>query len=190
MSGSARRSRLRDDSGFSLTELAVYIVVLGVISAVVAASILGLFRSEKTVSSLTNSANQSQLLVSMLNQDLRSAREFAVRNSGRTVVLSVASRTSPITWSCVTWEVSGGADAEPDSDRRITRNTVAILDHARQNGTNPFFSTASGADTPQGKEGTLLYDFRAATSDSGIINVEGSVSNEAQGVLGATAHCV
>lgn len=182
-----RRNRLADDSGFSMTELAVYIAVLGIITLVVAASILSLFRSEKTVSSLTNSASQLQVLVSTLNKDLRSAREFAVRDSGQTVVLSVASSTSPITWSCVTWAVAG---AESDPDRQIKRNGALILDHVRSNDPDPFFATASGADVPQGKEGTLLYDFRAGTDDSGTVNVEGSVSNEAQGVLGATAHCI
>lgn len=176
---------LSGDDGFSLTELAVYVAVLGVISAIVAASVLGLFRSEKTVTSLTNSANESQVLVSMLNQDLRSAREFAVRGGGTTLVASVAGRGTPITWECVTWQVTGAG-----ADRAIVRDGKTVLEHVRADGASPFFATASGADVPQGKEGTLLYDFRAATDESGIILVDGNVSNEAQGTLGAPAHCI
>lgn len=175
----------RSDAGFSLVELAVYIVLLGVISAIVAATVLGLFRSEKTVSSLTNAASQSQVFVSILNQDIRSARELAVRDGGTRVIASVASATNPITWSCVTWVVTGSG-----SERAITRNGKAQLDHVRQNGVEPFFASASGADAPQGKEGTLLYNFRAADSESGIVNVDGNVSMEAQGTLGAAVHCI
>lgn len=183
----ARRGRvLRDeDAGFSLPELAVYIVLLGIISTIVAASVLGLFRSEKTVSSLTNAANESQVFVSLLNQDVRSARELAVRNSGATVILSVANKTTPISWSCVTWAVTGSG-----TDRAITRNGETQLAHVRQHGVQPFFAVAAGADAPQGKEGTLLYDFRAADADSDLIAVTGTVSMEAQGTLGSPAHCI
>lgn len=173
------------DPGFSLVELAIYVALLGIISAIVAATVLGLFRSEKTVSSLTNAANQSQIFVSVLNQDVRSARELAVRDAGSTVIASVASKTSPITWSCVTWAVAGSG-----TERSITRNGKSMLDHVRQNGVEPFFASASGADTPKGKEGTLIYDFRAADADSGIVNVDGNVSMEAQGALGDPVHCI
>lgn len=173
------------DAGFSLVELAIYIVLLGILSAIVAATVLGLLRSEKTVSSLTNASNQSQVFVSVLNQDLRSAREFAVRNAGNTVIASVASKTSPIAWSCVTWTITGSGD-----NRTIARNGKPLLDHVRQNGSAPFFSSASGAEVPQGKEGTLLYNFRAADADSGVVAVDGNVSLEAQGTSGSPAHCI
>lgn len=173
------------DRGFSLTELAIYVALLGVISAIIAASIFGLFRSEKTVSSLTNAASQSQILISVLNQDVRSARELAVRDGGATVLLSVASRSTPITWSCVTWKVTGSGN-----NRAITRGGKTLLDHVRQHGTSVFFATASGADAPQGKEGTLVYDFLAADADSGLVTVDGNVSMEAQGTLGSTAQCI
>lgn len=181
MSGSPRRGR--DDAGFSLPELGVYIIIVGILAAIMAASVLSLFRSEDTVSSLTNSANESQIFVNVLNQDLRSAREFAVRDSGNTVVASVANKGTPVTWDCVTWAVTGTVD-----DYTITRNGHALLEHARTDGATPFFATAT--DVTQGSQGSLAYDFRVATSDSGIINVKGTVSNEAQGDTAATAHCV
>ena len=184
-SAARRRVDLSKDEGFSLTELAVYILVFGVLAAIVAMSVLSLFRTESTVSSLTNSASESQIFVSVLNQDLRSAREVAVRDEGSRVVLSVAGDSTPITWECVTWQVTGTA-----GDQSIARNGAVLLEHVRANGENPFFVTASGADLPQGKEGTLHYNLRAATSESGIVNVEGVVSNEAQGQLGAPAHCI
>lgn len=179
----AALAEVSDDAGFSLTELAVYILVVGIISAIVAASVLSLFRSEETVSSLTNSANESQIFVNVLNQDLRSAREFAVRDEGTTVVASVATKTTPVTWSCVTWAATGTGN-----DRTITRNGKTLLENARPAGSAPFFAT--DADVTQGSGGSLAYDFRVATSDSGIIEVRGTVSNEAQGDADATASCI
>lgn len=176
---------LAEDGGFSLAELAVYIIVLGILAAVVAASVLGLFRSEKAVSSLTDSANESQIFISYLNRDLRSAREVAVRDGGQEVVASVASFSTPITWNCVTWKVTGSGD-----ERTITRNGKTVLEHAQPGGGGTFFATASGVDVPQGKEGTVLYDFRVATSSSGVVPVVGTVSSEAQGTLGAPAQCI
>ena len=176
---------LSQDRGFSIPELAVYIVLLGIISAIVAASVFGLFRSQKTVSSLTTAASESQILISVLNQDLRSARELSVRNGGTTVIASVASKSSPITWRCVTWNVAGTG-----SNLSITRNGKTMLQSAKQHGAAPFFATATGADVPQGKEGTLIYDFLAADKVSSMVAVDGTVSMEAQGKLGDPAQCI
>ena len=174
----------REESGFSLVELAIYIVLLGIVSAIVAATVLSIFRSEKSVSGLTTSANESQLFVTVLNQDIRSARELAVRDGGARLVASVASRQSPITWTCVTWQVSGSG-----GEYSVTRNGNVFVENVRADGTEPFFSTASGSDVGQGEEDTVDYKFIATDDSSGRVEVRGAVSNVAQGTHGAPKHC-
>lgn len=108
-----------------------------------------------------------------------------MRNGGTTVIASVASKSSPITWRCVTWSVVGSG-----SNVSIARNGKTMLQSARPHGVGPFFATATGTDVPQGKEGTLIYDFLAADKVSSMVTVDGTVSMEAQGKLGDPAQCI
>lgn len=173
----ALRRRVAGDRGFSLVELAVYILVFGILMTVITAVIITLFRSEKTVSGLTNTANDSQTLVTQLNRDVRNARAFAVRDGGHRVVASVASSAAgAISWQCVNWVATGSG-----TNYRITRNGVALLDRTQPNGTELFFSTAGPSEISRGQSGTLTFTFRAATSDEGLIDVFGSIGNVAQG---------
>lgn len=184
---------LRDDDGFSLSELAVYIVVLGIISAIVAAVIVTLFRSEETVSAVTTSTSDAQNAVSVLQSDIRNARTFTSAPNGRSLTASVAGRASgAISWRCVTWAVtgSGSEQALTRSERADAAGVTApvptrLLEGVRAKGTTPsFFGGSAGL----GAAGILAYSMEVATVKDGVIDVSGSVRNTAQGA-GATSTC-
>ena len=99
----------REDRGFSLVELAVYVAVLGIVSTIVATVVLSLFRTEQTVSRVTNTSNDTQILSTVFTKDVHNARSAAVGGGGTSVTLQVASTTTPLCWRDVTWAFQGGA---------------------------------------------------------------------------------
>ncbi|MGK0714568.1 PulJ/GspJ family protein [Leucobacter sp. W1153] len=191
------RNRRVDDAGFSLVELAVYIVVLGLISTIIATTMVSLFRSESTVSGLTTSASDGQNAATLLRADIRNAREFRVTDGGATLTASVAGRSASITWQCVRWQVTGTGnernltrDVKPDSagqpwNAPSSLPTLLTGVGPRSEGTVslPFF--AGGAAS--GVEGTLTYSWRVTTADEGAINIVGDARNRTQGQVATPA---
>lgn len=182
------------DSGFSLVELVVYIVVLGIISTIIATTMVSLFRSEATVSGLTTSASDAQNAATQLRSDMRNAREFRVTDGGATVTASVAGRSTTLNWQCVRWQVTGTGDnrtlarsARPDSAGQswdTPGNLVAGVSARTSGGTPvPFFV---GGAAP-GVQGNLTYSWRVATAEDGAISVVGNASSRSQGQVATPA---
>lgn len=109
--GAATRDGSRTDSpsdaGFSLTELAVYIVLLGIITAVISAVILTSFRAEETVSTTTNMANDAQSVIANLDRDIRNS-PVITPSSGvtDTIWLCVAGAGVDVSWHSLEWSFS------------------------------------------------------------------------------------
>lgn len=186
-----RRRPLSEDAGFSLVELAVYIVILGIISTIIAATTLSLFRSEATVSGLTTSASDAQNATTLLRADIRNARQFATSTDGTTVTASVAGQSATVTWQCVRWQVTGTG-----AERTLTRSTrndasaqtwsspVTLLSAIRPAVTgSPYF--AGGAAS--GIAGSLTYNLRVNTAEDGALNVTGEFRNRAQAAVATPA---
>lgn len=93
------------DAGFSLVEIAVYIVLLGIISSIVVAVVLTSFQAERVVSSTTSVSNSSQNFMSAFDRDVRNASLESVTASK--VVLRVWGGDATRCRSLVTWEFSG-----------------------------------------------------------------------------------
>lgn len=180
-------SRFRSERGFSLTELAVYIVLLGLIAAIVVTVVLSLFRSEDTVSGITNSTSESQVAVTFLQSDIRNAREFQSSSDGRTLTASVANSGATESWSCVRWTVTGTGTTQ-NLNRAVKDSTwptpTTLLTGVRPKGSAPFFS----GTTAMGAQGLVKYAMQVATVNNGVIDVVGSVSNTAQG-SGTDSNC-
>lgn len=109
---------LHREAGFSLTELAVYIVLLGIVASIVATVVVTSFRSEQTVSSATNIANAAQTAFAQLDRDARNSRSVTP-DSGvtDTLTLCVASTDAVVTWQPITWAI----EDHPDGTFTVTR---------------------------------------------------------------------
>lgn len=114
MHGNPDRDHDRE-GGFSLVELAVYIVLLGIVTSIVAAVVMTSFRAEETVSSTTNLANSAQTVIAYLDRDIRNSPSVSPESgSSVEITLCVAgSETDVVTWHEVVWNFS---------DQRITRS--------------------------------------------------------------------
>lgn len=180
------------DAGFSLVELAVYIVALGVIMAVVTAVMITLFRSEQTVSAVTNSTSDSQNMVAVLSGDVRNARQFETNPSGTVFTASVAgSDAAGVSWQCVRWTVAGAGSnwnvsrqTRADAPTSTWSDAPTLVGGVSAKGSSNFFA----GTTSLGARGTLQYAMQVATTGDGVIDVSGQASNTAQGV-GTSSNC-
>lgn len=187
----AQQRTQRADAGFSLVELAVYIVILGIISTIIAATTLSLFWSEAAVSGLTTSASDAQNATTQLRADIRNARQFATSTDGTTVTASVAGKTTPVTWQCVRWQVTGtGADrtltrsTRTDASAQTWSSPVTLLAAIRPAVSgSPYF--AGGAAS--GIAGSLTYNLRVNTAEDGALTVTGEFRNRAQAAVATPA---
>lgn len=180
MSVSAQRSC--NDQGFSLVELAVYILLLGIISTVIAMVAVSLFRSEQTVSRVTSASNDSQIISTMLGNDIRNARAFKVGPNA--VVASVASSGSTVSWQCVQWVVSATNNtltrqALPDTGTvpTWTAGTTFAKNVTRVSASTPYFSGGSSAVEAGTATGSVTYNFALPSAGSNTLNATGNLSN-------------
>lgn len=107
----APRAPRAADAGVTLTELAVYIVLLGVVGAIVAAVVVQAFRSEETVSELTSASSQGQNFSTLFRRDMANANSATVAPGGQQAVLctfatDAATTRVPVTWSLADDQVS------------------------------------------------------------------------------------
>lgn len=103
----ARLRRLHDDRGFSLVELAVYIVLLGIVSAIVASVVVVSFQTERAVSATTDTANSVQTFSASFNRDVRNSRSAVVSGTLDRVTLCAVSTSGAVVWREITWTFSG-----------------------------------------------------------------------------------
>ncbi|XPP25540.1 MAG: hypothetical protein ACNYNX_07745 [Leucobacter sp.] len=105
---SPRRSSRVDDAGVTLTELAVYIVLLGVIGAIVATVVVQAFRSEETVSELTSASSEGQNFSTLFRRDMANANSATVAPGGQEAILCTFASDAATTRVPVTWSLAGG----------------------------------------------------------------------------------
>jgi len=168
-------SETRDDRGFSLVELAIYIGLLGIIVTIVATLTTSLFKTEQTVSELTDSSNTAQVAVTALNNDIINARSFTTNAAGTVLIVSTADGASD--WKCVRWRVSG-TTLERALGGTVTgahwQADIPIATGVALGEAGKFFSGESATAT-----GTLEYSFVIPTTGGGEQDLTGRISNRA-----------
>lgn len=171
------------ERGFSLVELAVYILVLGIISTIIVTVVIALFRSEQTVSAVTNSSNDSQIISTRLSDDIRNARAFRVTPNA--VTASVAGSGVTPTWSCVRWIVTG-----PNNELFRQSVTQGASVPSWPTGTRmatgmkmlsgtPYFSGGGPAVEAGQVTGSLTYSLGVPSVGNNVMSVVGEASNRA-----------
>lgn len=172
--------KLRRQEGLSLVELAVYIVVLGLISTIMATSISSSFRAETVVADTTQVSNQTQLVNTLLGNDARNARSVNAKNpvtgaltplangSYTSITFEVARQTGALCWEPVTWAFVG------DKLQRTTASgTASHIDIPISNGT----FVVSGR--------TIEFSYDLASGGAAQKNASGSVVLGPAGQTGA-----
>lgn len=112
------RTLLRDDRGFTLVEMLVSSALFAMIMTGIIGVILVTTQAQRTVSIVSTSTTEAQLVANELDQRIRNSSEFQVTTSGTTqlLVARVAGSDSTLTWRCYGWFYSA-------SDNGIIRMT-------------------------------------------------------------------
>lgn len=164
------RERLRDDRGFSLAELAIYTVVVGLLATVMATMIVTLFRSEQTVSQITGTSNSAQIAFRGLTTHIERARQFDT--TPHSVTASVA--VGETGWQCVRWSIADGAlwlETRSDALGSTWSVPERVIEGVGPVAAYPFFS-GSGLTAP----GTLHYSLTIAEGSAAPVDLTGQIS--------------
>jgi prepilin-type N-terminal cleavage/methylation domain-containing protein len=102
------RTRLRDDRGFSLIEMLVSSALFAMIVGGIIGVILVTVNAQRTVSIVSESTTEAQLVANEIDARIRNSSEFQVTTSGTTqlVVARVAGSGATLTWRCYAWYYS------------------------------------------------------------------------------------
>lgn len=172
MSGSAR-----DDTGLTMVELVIYIVILAIISSVIVMILTNTLKAQASVTSLTQATTRGQLVASEIEKAMRNAVAFTVSADGSSLHINTSFSGSQqcqafaLTTDGLKMSVSG-SPAPDISVWPVWQKRVGVL-----SGTTPAF-TALGADG-------VTYAF-IATSDSAPVRFTGNAytRNDKTGVMG------
>jgi type II secretory pathway pseudopilin PulG len=151
--------RLRDDRGFTLVELLIYVGLVVVIVGIVGGILINSLGVDKTVRSATAAASAGQLISQSIDQGVRNASYIALTTSGAQQFLLVrtAGSGATITWSCRAWYLTtanGGAAYVKNSATAITSPIGGSLTGWTQISTG--FTGVNGATTILTKTGSQV----------------------------------
>lgn len=108
------RLRLRSDRGLTLTELVVYVALLGIVMVVLIGVFTSITSAQKTVTAVVGASNQGQAAGNQLFNAVSnaSAVKLSVPRSGDQLLITrTADRGSTVTWSCQAWYYQSAANA-------------------------------------------------------------------------------
>lgn len=110
--------------GFTLIELLVYMMLIGLVLAIVGAMMINTMRTSSTVASVTGASNAGQLAARSIEKGIRNSSDFLLTSPGGNDQLLLARTAlggSTLTWVCAAWYYSANGDG---SIRYKTSNTA------------------------------------------------------------------
>jgi prepilin-type N-terminal cleavage/methylation domain-containing protein len=149
------RARLRDDRGFSLIEMLVSSALFAMIVGGIIGVILVTVNAQRTVSIVSESTTEAQLVANEIDARIRNSSEFQVTTSGTTqlVVARVAGSGATLTWRCYAWYYSA-------TDGGVIRMTTTTP------GTEISMVPRSGTTVFSAVDNQLSVAFNATADDS------------------------
>ncbi len=164
----ARRTR-DDESGLTLVELLVTVLLLSVVITVVGSIFMTSLNVQQRVSGTTSSTTSAQSSAATIDATVRNASAYALSASGtdQLLVARVAGSGSTLTWSCVAYYYSSSAGTI-----RTTRGVVGTKITAPSASTLATWTLLSTAVTP--RTGSTIFT-----------DVDGTSLNVAYDVTGA-----
>lgn len=95
------------ESGFTLIELMVTTLLLGLVFIVIGGFLMGTLNTQRTVDSLTQTASESQSFATSVDVGVRNASAFTVRGTStagdQILIARTANNNATIGWSCRAW---------------------------------------------------------------------------------------
>lgn len=99
--------------GFTLIELLVYMMLIGLVLAIVGAMMINTMRTSKTVTSVTDASNAGQLVAHSVEKGIRNSSDFLLTSGAgddQFLVARTALGGTTLTWVCAAWYYSADGD--------------------------------------------------------------------------------
>ncbi|GAB3028522.1 hypothetical protein GCM10027052_00060 [Parafrigoribacterium mesophilum] len=103
------------EKGFTLIELLVYMLLTGLVLAIVGAMMINTMRTSNTVSSVTDASSAGQLVAHSVEKGIRNSSDFLLTSptgNDQLLLARTALGGDPIQWMCAAWyysPVDGGS---------------------------------------------------------------------------------
>jgi type II secretory pathway pseudopilin PulG len=101
--------RRKDDTGFTLVELAVYSLMVGVVIAIIAGLIISVTMTQRTISSVSAASSEAQAASDSIATGIRNSSSFKLTSTSTAQALQARiaqGSGTALTWVCAAWYYS------------------------------------------------------------------------------------
>jgi prepilin-type N-terminal cleavage/methylation domain-containing protein len=187
----ARRLR-RDQEGFTLVELLVYVLLFGIILVIVGGMLINSTRAERGVRGSADASNLGQLISQSVQRGVRNAVAISLpTTTDHTQLLTVltAGTQTPVVWSCQSWYYTpdnGGAVYTKKSTpaAAIAAPTAGTLGTWMKLGTGIVPVTGDRLFNTTGTNG-ISVAFRVSAGDRRPVLIQTTAMSRSQPTAGA-----
>lgn len=127
------RERHEDESGLSLPELMIYVLLLAIVMVIIGSMLISSLRTERTVDRVVSASTEAQVAIKSIQYGVRnaSAHTLPVLTNGNQLLLARVAKPDllDLEWSCRAWYYNKNTDEirYRESDSAITEPSTAQL---------------------------------------------------------------
>lgn len=177
-------------NGFTLIELLVYMMLIGLVLAIVGTMMINTLRTSKTTTSVTEASNAGQLVAHSVEKGIRNSSDFLLLSpagNDQFLIARTAMGDATLTWKCAAWYYSAAGEGSiryKISDTAILAPDAAalaswtLLDNGIKPATGTTVFSASGEQ--------LSISFHGLAGDQPPVAISSSAHSRA-GATGSPA---
>jgi prepilin-type N-terminal cleavage/methylation domain-containing protein len=185
-----RRAVLRGDDGFTLVELMVYIVLLGIVMSIVVATWVSITKAQTSVQNMSNAANSGQAALNGITSAITNSSAVSVTapTAGNQLLLTrTALPGSTATWQCEAWYYQSAANSSTGVGGLYFKTSSSAITAPSSSALSSWTTLVTGVTPPTGS--TTIFNAPLALSTATLVNFSfyAAVAGQKPVLLASTA---